>query len=101
MNLKKDCIRVKCNTQDEWIRLQELLFSMDIQWPMGKELQFWGQKFPRYLYLNYIDEFLCYNDDDNPVEHTEVNFYTTASVILRKIKLEKINENWNEDTTAL
>lgn len=98
MNLREDCIEIKCYNEDEWIQIQEYLFSIGIRWPTGIEIQYtpYGM-YPRYLYLNYIDEYLCwdsYSEEDGWNSYSEdkrIKFHTNASVILRKFKLKKID----------
>lgn len=90
MNLKEDCIQVKCYNEKEWVDLQKYLFSIDIRWPTGTEIQYTSDgMYPRYLYLNFIDEYLCWDSYD--VADERIKFHTTANIILRKSKLKKID----------
>lgn len=95
MNLRVDCIEVKCNTEKEWVDLQKYLFSIGIQWPTGIEVQYTSDGiFPRYLYLNFIDEYLCWGTDRDTDDDERIKFNTTANIILRKSKLKKIDEEY-------
>jgi hypothetical protein len=91
MNIREDCIQIKCFTEQEWIQIQEYAFSIGMEWPVGKTIQNMKGEYPKFLYLNYLDEYLCWSTDKSYEEDPLIIFHTTASMILRKSKLEKIN----------
>jgi hypothetical protein len=97
MNLYSDFIRIRCDNEQEWIALQEYLFSKDIGWTGGQYLLVIDHCYPRYIYLNYINSYLCYSygkEIENEIyRSSDIKFYTTTKTILRKKKLEKINES--------
>lgn len=89
MDLKSDCISVRCDTEQEWYSVQDYLFSLGIRWPGNKKYSHWDYE-NRFIFLNFLDDSLCHGD--GKVYHPEVKYYTTAKLLLRYQKLRKLKE---------
>lgn len=90
MNLQNDCVTIRCNNEQEWIDIQKYLFSIGLEWSMGKEIVFPynGYEYPLCIWTNFLDKYLCHSPLDD-IDKYDLKFYTTAKKILRKQKLEK------------
>jgi len=84
-----------CNNEKEWVDIQNYLFSLGYKWEnSGKNIN----TFPKYVYPRIIQN---YRTDDKfgmryliiTNQHWEdTEILPQASKLLRKLKLEKINE---------
>ena len=91
------CIRIKCDTESECTQMQKFLFNNGYTW-INKDcviLTFDSDEYPKNLYCNYLKEryTFCHAIIYRADKEEDVQIYKKAKSILRKTKLNKINEN--------
>ena len=90
------CIRITCYTELECVETQKLLFKNGYSWVRSNsstEIYHFGE-FPKNLYCNFLNEkyTICHGMKFKTEEEASVKIYTKAKSILRKDKLNELNE---------
>ena len=90
------CIRITCYTEVECVEVQKYLFKKGYTWVDRRNSIFYFRpdEYPKNLYCNFLNEkyTICHGMKFKTEEEAVVKIYTTAKLILRKYKLEKLGE---------